>query len=205
MQSLSKTWRNNNGSLLLTVALAAAGLMSAISYFQLLPEIEFTDDEAFAAQALQSAAPKMQVDVIIATPRLPAGSQPITGMVFAYPAFGELNADKAPLISKRFVISESGIALTDCKLPTVSQYAIVAIFDLNDNQQLDFEDRDEDDTNTPAQPIEPLRLSSMPTKPPTSLSLADSAVAVGNSRSLIHFVFTSAEVAEAQKRARQDD
>lgn len=197
LQSIRRTWNNNYGSLLLVIGLLAAAAMSGVTYFKLVPEIKIIDDEAFARQlALSSASPRMKVDVIISgeLPPSSADSTPVVGYIMAFPAFGTLDESKEALISKRFVLSDTGVGLLSCELPTVSQYAIVAFIDKNENQELDFTVGSSDDGETKEDearwPSEPFRFSNEPGVAPRDLSLKPAAIVRGGTGgALVHFAF----------------
>lgn len=187
-----RSWKNNHGLVLLATGLGAAVGMSAITYFNVIPKIELVDGEAFARQlAASPSSPRVHVDVIIAGPLSQDADSPMHGRILVYPAFGKLESTKQPLISKRFDLSESGIALQTCELPRNASYAIVAFIDENDNSQLDFSAKPaKDEGNSSARPIEPFRFSNRPGIPPADLAFDKAAITPnGQSRTLLHFVF----------------
>ncbi len=171
--------------------------MSGVTYFKLVPEIEIIDDEAFARQlALSPASPRMKVDVVVAgaPPNNASGSVPVSGYILVFPAFGELEASEVPLITKRFELSETGVALESVEMPAVSKYAIVAYIDKNENAQLDFESslgdaKAESESDKKLWPIEPFRFSNAPGSRPSDLGLEKAAVVRTGNRTLVHFEF----------------
>lgn len=188
----ARSWKNNHGIVLLATAIVAAVGMSAITYFKVIPKIELVDGEAFARQlVLSPTSPRMHVDVVIAGPTAKDEESPIHGRILVYPAFGKLDSDKQPIISKRFDLSASGIALQTCQLPRNASYAIVVFIDENDNSNLDFSsDADEGESHSNSHPVEPFRFSNRPGVPPTDLDLKKAAIAPNSqARRLLHFVF----------------
>ncbi len=144
-----RTWKRNQGNLLLLLAGIAAVLVSSVWYFDLLPNIELVGTENRGTARSVTRQPTVLV-VTVLTAATPAG-QEMRGRIMICQPFDQVSPELVPLATRDFQTSQAKVqALVITSLPP-GTYAALAYLDPNGNGRLDFDEQ--------GLPIEPVRLS----------------------------------------------
>ncbi len=178
------TWKNNHGNKLLLFGTIAAAIVSAITYFNVLPDVRIVEENSATKQL--PSGPNLRrnglVVIITGPARESADSPPIQGSAQVLQPIGKYDRDVISLWSRPFELDRNGYATLTFDMPTIQEYAVACYIDLNGNGDLDFSSK--------GTPLEPLRLSSQPTSPPTSLSLDNAVIsATTPAMMVVHMTF----------------
>ncbi len=181
IQSLTRTWKNNHGGLLLGMGVVAAVIMSLVWYFNVLPDVELVP-ESNIGNPLQ---PTSQSPLIVVISGEPSESveRPTPGYVLLLDQAGKLTENLESSGTLPFFIDEKGLGSVAIRRPQFINFAVIAFLDSNQNGRLDFKN---------GVPTEPVRTPLSPRTQPKSYDLAEIALTLNkNAPDVLQFDFLS--------------
>ncbi|MFK7738262.1 MAG: hypothetical protein AB8B50_19720 [Pirellulaceae bacterium] len=172
-------WKDNGGSVLLSVACLSVALTSLLWYFKLLPEIEFTPMQAVG----QNAPPPVQqpttlIVTIVSTGELPGKT--VTGFVEIHDVFGTIGLLPDAISTHPFQLHEKGLTSVVVDGLSPGSYSPIIFVDSNGNGVLDVGGKNAD----------PLRTAQFEREYPSGLELEENSLEIeANSPTYLYIYF----------------
>lgn len=187
LQYLRKTWTQNNGNILLSVALVIGLIACVCWYFDVLPKIELRP-----SNSIVEASPDEPETLFVATIVGPKKSKEVvlTGYVELHQAFSDILPESAAIIRAPFQLGSDNVTAVVLQDIAPGGYTPVVFIDLNKNDLLDF-----DESGTPTEPI---RTIDAPLSPPTTLKAGEQVLDL-NEPAYLTFQFNEAIKASETK------
>ncbi|MEM8735117.1 MAG: hypothetical protein AAGG44_12885, partial [Planctomycetota bacterium] len=135
---LKSTWKENRGDILVSVAVTMIAIASALWYFEVLPEIDFTPMETYGENVPPPIhQPTMLVITIGSQDSLP--EKTMTGFVQIFSPFGDVGDGTEPVSTQTFQLHEGGLTSVVFDNLSPGDYTPVIFLDSNANGKLDFD------------------------------------------------------------------
>lgn len=158
------TWKTNQGNLLLAFAGLATAMVSAIWYFDLLPDITFVSSPTPRGVSRSVTRQPTLLVLTVLTPKPPEGES-ISVQFRVQAPVGSIADEADSLVTRQLNVGSNGVdALVVSELPN-GTYSAFAFLDLNSNGKLDV--------SVQGVPTEPYRLSHLPSTATTSTGLEE--------------------------------
>lgn len=172
-------WKDNGGSVLLSVACASVALTSLLWYFKLLPEIDLTPQQPVGQNVPTPVQqPTNLIVTIVSMGDLP--EKTVTGFVEIHNVFGTIGQVADPISTHPFQLHENGLTSVVVDGLSPGSYAPIIFVDANGNGVLDLGEKD----------AEPLRTARFEREYPSDLELKENSVVIeANSPTYLYIYF----------------
>ena len=133
-----KTWRTNQGNLLMAIAICVGAIMSMVWYFDLLKQIELSPTADAGSQWQSPPLRQTLVLISVAAPEL--APEASIGIVRIYAPVGELDEVTAPILTRQFEVNASRLNSVLIQGLAPGDYVALVFFDFNGNQLIDSDE-----------------------------------------------------------------